>query len=227
MLCYPLPRRVAKIVFPDRKSCCIRRQFGVKKHHANFQVAAHGLRGCLSCEFHSRPRGRHSGSSRRPRGVGSKDGGNGLAFKPAGAGGDCTGRTGGNKLRQQPQQHPSTNAAPATNTPVPTPAPPVASEPQSSPAAATTPAPATPPPADNIAPADTGAHRNPTGSHTDNVRNKCCSSGCSRAHQLSRSQHQRRLHQSRRHRLFQPPRPRRAQFLQVPRRPPRQKSNPA
>jgi hypothetical protein len=54
------------------------------------------MRDCLSCEFHSRPRGRHSDSSRRPLGGRSKNGGIGLAFKPAGAGGDFTGRTGGN-----------------------------------------------------------------------------------------------------------------------------------
>ncbi len=88
---------MAEIVFHGWKSCCIRREFGVKKQHANFQTAAHGLRDCLSSEFHSRPRGRHSGSSRRQRGGGSKGGGIGLAFKPAGAGGDFTGRTGGNK----------------------------------------------------------------------------------------------------------------------------------
>ena len=57
------------------------------------------MRDCLSCEFHSRPRGRHSDSSRRPLGGRSKNGGIGLAFKPAGAGGDFTGRTGGNNSR--------------------------------------------------------------------------------------------------------------------------------
>jgi hypothetical protein len=82
---------MAKIGFPGGKSCCIRRKYGVKKHYANFQVAAHDMRDCFSCEFHSRPRGRHSGSSRRRRGAGSKGGGNGLEFKPAGPGGDFTG----------------------------------------------------------------------------------------------------------------------------------------
>jgi hypothetical protein len=67
-----------------------------KKRHANFQIVAHGLRDCLSSEFHSRPRRRHSGSSRRQRDGGSKGGGIGLAFKPAGTGGYFPGRNGGN-----------------------------------------------------------------------------------------------------------------------------------
>jgi hypothetical protein len=87
---------MAKIVFPGWKSCCIRRKFGVKNQHANFQVAAHGMRDCYSCKFHSRPRERHSDSSRHPCGIGSKAGGNGFAFKPTGTGGDSTGCAGGN-----------------------------------------------------------------------------------------------------------------------------------
>jgi len=73
---------VAKIVFHDWESCCIRREIDVEKHYANFQVVAHSLRGCHLCKFYFRPRGRHSGSGRRARGFGKKDERIGYATNP-------------------------------------------------------------------------------------------------------------------------------------------------
>jgi hypothetical protein len=170
---------MAKIVFPDWKSCCIRRKFGVKKHHANFQVAAHGMRDCFSCEFHSRPRGRHSGSSRRPHGGRSKNGGNGLAFKPAGAGGDFTGRTGGNNSGDYSN---NTRARRCTGAKY------SRSNARTTGCAGTTKyaggcddTRARHSDASGKYACDTGANRNPTGGHTNNIRVKRCPRNCSRA----------------------------------------------
>ena len=74
-----------KIGFRDWKSCCVRREIGVEKRHANFQVVAHGLRGGFLCEFHIRPRGRHSDASRPACGFGPKNGRIGQARNPGAA----------------------------------------------------------------------------------------------------------------------------------------------
>jgi hypothetical protein len=76
---------MAKIVFPDWKSCCIQREIGVKKRHANSQVVARGLRGGYLCQFHFRPCSRHSGAGRPARGFGPKNGRIGQATNPSAA----------------------------------------------------------------------------------------------------------------------------------------------
>jgi hypothetical protein len=76
---------MAKIVFHDWKSCCVRWEIGVEKRYANSQVVAHGLRGGFLCKFHFRPRGRHSDASRPARGFGPKNGRIGQATNPSAA----------------------------------------------------------------------------------------------------------------------------------------------
>ena len=175
---------MAKIVFPGWKSCCIRRKFGVKKHHANFQVAVHGLRDCLFLRVSFPP----ARTTLRPKPPPVRH------WTKRWWKSDAP-RTSGHRRRLhrlRRRQQPAAAATTPGQTPLPQPIqppsnarPPVASEPESSPAAATTPAPATPPPAEKrlrmTRPSDTGINRNSTGGHTNNVRVKRCSRGGSRA----------------------------------------------
>jgi len=65
------------------ESCCIRRRFGVKKRHANLQVAPRHFRGCLRYEHLRGSGGRYSGPSRRARRLAGKNERNEPATDPA------------------------------------------------------------------------------------------------------------------------------------------------